>query len=164
GQIYPELHRLVANGLAVSRGGTKSTRRTRIVYAITSKGRKEFREWLVLPAAPQPVRNELLLKLYFGWELDLAAADVQIAAFEQSLRTLGSKYEEARREIAQDEETDLKRLSAELSLDLGQRLLDARLAWCEAARRRLAKRPGKAHSAPPSTATSKPRVTKRPNP
>lgn len=164
GQIYPELHRLVADRLAVSRGGTQRAGRTRIVYSLTAAGRKTFRQWLTQPAEPQPVRNELLLKLFFGWELELAAAGEQIARFEQQLRRLNEVYEQARREIAADNDvSDTQRFCWELSLDLGQRVLDARLAWCLASRQKLDQRPGRqAPAAGSASPAAKPR--KRPAP
>lgn len=150
GQIYPELHRLVEAGWAVSRGGARPGKRTRIVYSITAAGRSAFREWVSQPAEPQPVRNELLLKLFFGWELELSAAEGQLARFEQSLERLAARYDEIRQSIATDELSDDKRLAWELSLDLGQRLLEARRAWCQASRRRLAERQAGAKAKPKS--------------
>lgn len=65
GQIYPILHRLVDLGLArpaeAPVGG-----RGRQRFAITPQGRRELRRWLEAPTEAVPVRNETLLKLFFG--------------------------------------------------------------------------------------------------
>ena len=64
GQIYPSLRDLAAEGLIRPRPGT--TGRERRVYEITAKGRRALLAWRAEPPRPAPVRNELLLKLFFG--------------------------------------------------------------------------------------------------
>ena len=65
GQIYPALRRLTAERL-VERRTERTGARSRHVYCITPRGRTELRKWLVEPVRPEPVRRELLLKLFFG--------------------------------------------------------------------------------------------------
>lgn len=65
GQIYPILQDLERRGLA--RRSTAATgARERQVYTITPGGRRELRRWLAEPTAPASVRNETLLKVFFG--------------------------------------------------------------------------------------------------
>ena len=65
GQIYPELRRLADAGLvegeAAPRGG-----RARTVYRLTKKGRRHFEQWLADPEFRVAIRDEGLLKLFFG--------------------------------------------------------------------------------------------------
>ena len=65
GQIYPILQDLGRQGLA-RRSTAAEGARERHVYAITGKGRRELRRWLAEPTAPASVRNETLLKVFFG--------------------------------------------------------------------------------------------------
>src|SRR5437867_4405478 len=65
GQIYPVLGRLCAEGL-VTRSAERNGGRRRFVYRITPRGRQALRRWLRTPPEPDPVRRELLLKLFFG--------------------------------------------------------------------------------------------------
>src|SRR5262249_14688905 len=65
GQIYPALERLQARGF-VQRDSEPAGQRRRFVYTITASGREELRAWLAAPPEPDPVRYELLLKLFFG--------------------------------------------------------------------------------------------------
>jgi len=71
GQIYPILQDLVRQGLA-QRTAAAAGGRERYVYSITPKGRRELRRWLAEPTAPATVRNETLLKLFFGSQVDAA--------------------------------------------------------------------------------------------
>ena len=65
GQIYPALRRLEAERL-VKRSTERNGARARHVYSITPRGRAELKTWLAEPVRPEPVRRELLLKLFFG--------------------------------------------------------------------------------------------------
>lgn len=64
GQIYPALRELSNEKLIRARPGTGA--RERRVYEITAKGRRALRAWQAEPPRVAPVRNELLLKLFFG--------------------------------------------------------------------------------------------------
>jgi DNA-binding PadR family transcriptional regulator len=66
GQIYPALRDLSRRGLIRVQSGASGGGRERRVYEITAKGRRALREWRADPPRPAPVRNELLLKLFFG--------------------------------------------------------------------------------------------------
>ena len=66
GQIYPILNRLAAEGFAERRRETQRGKPDRHVYSLTDKGRAELRRWLAIPARHEPVRSELLLKLFLG--------------------------------------------------------------------------------------------------
>lgn len=70
GQIYPNLKRLEAQGLIRKARTADAKGKDRIVYEITAAGRKKLQQWLARPAEPLAERNELLLKLFFGSQLD----------------------------------------------------------------------------------------------
>ena len=65
GQIYPMLRQLEREGLTKA-SSARQGGRGRTVYAITETGRAELSRWLAAPVEPRPLRNELLLKLFFG--------------------------------------------------------------------------------------------------
>src|SRR5271170_5478032 len=79
GQIYPNLRRLAAAGLAQRKSEGRKGKRDRHVYSITRKGRTQLAEWLALPAQPEVPRNEMLLKLFFGAQVapEISIAHVQ---------------------------------------------------------------------------------------
>ena len=66
-QIYPELNRLAADGLATVIEEGPRGRRT---YAITDTGRIELRRWVLDPNDEPVVRNEHVLKLFLLSTLD----------------------------------------------------------------------------------------------
>jgi PadR family transcriptional regulator AphA len=66
GQIYPALKRLEAQKLVERQRGAQNGRAGRQVFALTRAGRQELQEWVAREPQMQPIRNELLLKLFFG--------------------------------------------------------------------------------------------------
>lgn len=72
GQLYPTLKSLVDDGLAdMHAEQTEDGKPDKKVYAITAKGRQVLIDWLTRPVEKMPVlRNEILLKLFFGYEVD----------------------------------------------------------------------------------------------
>lgn len=68
GQLYPTLSKLQQEG-AVELIAGETNSRQRKVYKITSKGQHILNEWLEEPPATNIVRNEFLLKLFFGSNL-----------------------------------------------------------------------------------------------
>ena len=66
GQVYPGLKELVRDGLATVEAAGGDGRPERKLYTLTDAGLAELRRWLGKPVVPQPSRNELLLKLFFG--------------------------------------------------------------------------------------------------
>jgi PadR family transcriptional regulator AphA len=65
GQIYPELRRLEAAGLVRTRDAPRGGVRRR-VHEITADGRRVLDAWLTEPTETFELRDEGLLKLFFG--------------------------------------------------------------------------------------------------
>jgi DNA-binding PadR family transcriptional regulator len=65
GQIYPELRRLEDGGLVESRDEPRG-RVPRRVYSLTEAGRRTLDDWLAETDESYEVRDEGLLKLFFG--------------------------------------------------------------------------------------------------
>lgn len=78
GQIYPELRRLEAAGLVRARDEPYG-RRLRRVYELTPKGERELRDWLLGASDLYEVRDEALLKLFFGELLESEALTALVA-------------------------------------------------------------------------------------
>ena len=66
GAIYPNLRALHEDGFVTRSVEPGDGKPDRHVYTITEKGREELRAWISERPAPLPLRNELLLKLFFA--------------------------------------------------------------------------------------------------
>ncbi|MGA7350593.1 MAG: PadR family transcriptional regulator [Acidobacteriaceae bacterium] len=82
GQIYPNLKELARGGFVRCKTERHRGKPDRRVYSITEKGRERLREWLAVPPQPEIPRNELLLKLFFGQQVD---AEILIGYVEHTV-------------------------------------------------------------------------------
>lgn len=69
GQIYPGLAKLQKTSLIKCQKTTATGKRQRQIYAITPDGLSKLKIWLAEPAAETVMRNELKLKLFFGYQM-----------------------------------------------------------------------------------------------
>jgi DNA-binding PadR family transcriptional regulator len=104
GQIYPTLKRLAATGWITRKVERKSGKPDRQVYSISSKGREALAQWLSMPAHAEPVRNEFLLKLFFGSHLASEELIARLQEFRsrhtRSIATYNATEAQIRREHA----------------------------------------------------------------
>jgi DNA-binding PadR family transcriptional regulator len=121
GQIYPELRRLEAAGMIAGTEVTSSGRLRR-EYSLTLAGEARLRGWLEEPVEPSLwLRNEGLLRLMLvDWEdRDLARKNLQ------ELRRMSADRLEAVRALVPPRERG-RRIQ-----DLGERLLEETVRWCD---------------------------------
>ena len=135
GQLYPALHGLAAAGLIRRRPGNRGGRERR-VYEITAKGREALALWRAEPPRDAPVRNELLLKLFFG---DRSSAGQEIAWIEDlAARERGAlrEFREIRSEISRQGDHPSRPFWL-MTLSYGEHRSRAVLRWCRETREAL---------------------------
>jgi DNA-binding PadR family transcriptional regulator len=127
-QIYSVLPQLVEAGLARVRKVEQAQRPDKNVYRLTAAGRDALKAWIEeTPAPPDPDRNPLLLKVFFG---DLASPDV----LAEHIR---ARREEAERLRSFLEGVDEDELHARLTIDWGLEYARAVIRWAKHAEREL---------------------------
>ena len=137
GQIYPTLKRLEEEGLVRALKPADAGRRSRRVYRITAAGLRQLRAWLREPPQPEQVRNEILLKLYFGPQMGVETALRHVARFESNQRALLELFEHFEHELVEAAESEEQEVFWKITLSSGLHVVRARVAWCEEARTRL---------------------------
>lgn len=135
-QIYPELARLVADGLVevVAEGP-----RGRRDHAVTDPGREALRSWLMGPrAGGRTVRNEFVLRLFLLSVLDPADASLVLDDVERAVETQTTQIEAAQTEIR---EAGLpSSYGPNMAAEYGVRANRATQEWARWAREQLAQR------------------------
>jgi DNA-binding PadR family transcriptional regulator len=131
-QIYAVLPRLVESGLATSRTVAQSRRPDKNVYRITAAGRAALKAWIEeTPPPPDPDRNPLLLKIFFG---DASSPEV-LAAQVRHRRHEAERLLETLERF--DAEADPGDLYSALTRAWGHAYADAVIRWARKAERRL---------------------------
>jgi DNA-binding PadR family transcriptional regulator len=135
GQIYPTLKKLKAKGLVTMKRDARDVGPDRKVYSLTEEGQKELDRWLRQPASPHSVRDEYLLKLFFGSTeqptITLANLEKLTAELEDTIDGLGAERDLfLENEDGEDEEELLFR---ELALEWSEQYHQAKLEWAKSA-------------------------------
>jgi PadR family transcriptional regulator, regulatory protein AphA len=129
GQIYPELHRLERGGFVRVREEPRG-RRPRRVYELTRKGERALSDWLRSGVDLFELRDEGLLKLFFG---DLISEEELLAL----IRRRKEWYARSRDEfLALGAEFEIDEPSSHV-LRYGIELMEWNVAWWSDLERRL---------------------------
>jgi PadR family transcriptional regulator AphA len=137
GQIYPTLKRLAKEKL-VTRRSEQAGGRARHVYAITPAGQAALGEWLRQPATPRPPRSELLLKLFFGRQVEPVEAAAHLERFRQAQVVARAQYEVVERQLYEQHGGHPDLLYWLIALRYGQLETEAHGRWADEALQILA--------------------------
>ena len=105
GQIYPTLQKMHKDGLVSMSRQASLIGPDSKVYSITTKGRDELDNWLKEPMFEENFRSPLLLKIFFGGEMnkDIIIKDLESFLLESKERlTVMELFERNYRNIAED--------------------------------------------------------------
>jgi PadR family transcriptional regulator, regulatory protein AphA len=103
GQIYPNLKKLAAGGFVASKLERQKGKPDKRIYSITPEGRKQLAQWLEVPPQPEIPRNEMLLKLFFGAQVDPAVSIAWVERMAAIERSLVERFRQAQEEIARNQ-------------------------------------------------------------
>jgi PadR family transcriptional regulator, regulatory protein AphA len=134
GQIYPALTQCVTDGLATCKEEKAAKiKRTKKVYSITAKGKKELITWLKKTSQSALVRNEFLLKLFFGGNIETRDNLHHVVHRQKEIQLELDSYEKLREEIIREHKNSPHLKYWILTLDYGIKTSKAELAWCKEA-------------------------------
>jgi DNA-binding PadR family transcriptional regulator len=124
-QIYPELGRLLGDGLIdEAHSGPRGSR----TYAITPKGLDEIRRWLRETEPDRRVRSDAALRSFFLWVLEPDEAARRLEDERAYWRGVLEEFERIRDEPTG---TGRKARTFRIALEGGIRTVTARLEWLD---------------------------------
>jgi PadR family transcriptional regulator, regulatory protein AphA len=133
--IYPVLEDLEEQKLIVKVDVPIRSDRKRNVYTLTPAGWDILKNWLIGPSEDVQLRNELLLKLFFG---KLVSIEVNIEHLEQYKKELKNKlslFRTIEQELSAFD--SLESLYSLITLDHGIGQISTSLEWCDKAIKKL---------------------------
>ena len=132
GQIYPALNQCVVDGLATCKEEqSKKIKRIKKIYSITAKGKKELIKWLEKEPQSALVRNEFLLKLFFGGNIETRDNLHHIVHRQTEIKLELDSYEKLRENIIKEHKKSPHLKYWLMTLDYGIKTSKAELAWCK---------------------------------
>jgi DNA-binding PadR family transcriptional regulator len=126
GQIYPELGRMLEDGLIEQTGSGARNSKT---YAVTPTGLEEIRRWLRTPP-DRRVRSDAALRPFFLWLLEPEEAIEQL---ERERTYAHAVLDEYLRIQAEPTGKNRKARAFRIALEGGIRSMEARIAWLDEA-------------------------------
>jgi DNA-binding PadR family transcriptional regulator len=133
-QIYKELARLKHNDDVTHRSVEQRGRPTKKIYSLSDSGRRALLAWLRIPARPQRVKDEMMLKTFSSGLLTNEEATELIARHREIHRARLQKYQELERFLRSGPVTSNRlRLGGYLTLLRGIRHASGYIEWCDEA-------------------------------
>jgi len=125
-QIYPELGKLVADGLIAQTGDGP---RGRKVYETTPAGIEALRAWLRETPPDYSIRQEAQLRVFCLWVLPTDEALAQLARDRAEYVRHLAQIEQAMAEV--DWSANPTRRASRLSIEFGRRFYTAEIDWID---------------------------------
>jgi DNA-binding PadR family transcriptional regulator len=133
-QIYKELARLERAGDVTHRSVEQRGRPTKKIYSLSESGRGALLAWLRVPAQPQRVKDEMMLKTFSCGLLPTEEAIALICHHREIHRGRLRKYQELERFVRSGPVVSNRlRLGGYLTLLRGIRHARGYVEWCDEA-------------------------------
>jgi DNA-binding PadR family transcriptional regulator len=124
-QIYPELARLLDEGLIEQTGAGARNSKT---YAVTEAGLDEMRRWLRETTPDRRVRSDAALRGFFLWLLEPSEAEEQIVSERAYWQGV---LDEFLRIETEPTGRNKKARTLRIALEGAIRIIEARIAWLD---------------------------------
>ena len=136
-QIYRTLHKMEESGWVLSSVEHQESKPNKKVYEITSDGKEELRRWLRKPIEGEQEKNELMIKVFFGRQMERHELIDIIRELRERKMAFIARSEG---EFKQSADHFAQRLDARddvpfwlLTLDFGVRKARMIVEWCDSA-------------------------------
>jgi len=132
GQIYPILHQLEAEGFIEKGSAESAGRRKNQKYNIMPAGMAALRNWLADPVETNLVRNELLLKIFFGRHVEPKLLLKHLYEYREMIEHKMQTYRNYKQTYEEAHPTDTNALNLHFlaPLDYGIYSGQASIKWC----------------------------------
>jgi DNA-binding PadR family transcriptional regulator len=128
GQIYPTLGELERRGYVERRGSARTRSST---FSITASGTARLRDLLAQPIQPQPPRNGLMLRLFFGRQLGPEVCRSLLLEAKADAERRLAEYQAIRKELLEDQDHAEDRPYWLLTVSAGEHTARAAIAWAD---------------------------------
>lgn len=130
GSIYPILKQLLTEKLVSCELSNIESGKPKKIYCITSEGQHVLETWLVEDTLLFQNRDELLLKIFFGWNVDPQITIHRLEKYQEYIRNRLEEYKTIAKKFTEKKITRDK-LHRFLTLKAGLHYLECRLKWSE---------------------------------
>lgn len=137
GQIYPSLKTLLAEGYIEFCGSNQKDGPARKLYRTTAEGLSALQEYLQRPELSQYFRNELLVKLFFGGEVNPEVSLRHLNQFQAECQQKLALFSAFEMELDELIQADPDHLFINLSVSFGRQSMETYIRWAQDAERKI---------------------------
>lgn len=131
GHIYPLLQKMNEEELVTKEVQQTEGKPAKNIYSITEKGRDELEKWLKLPVESQPIRSELLLKVFMSKDIPVSDIIDNIVEFKERIEKKLLEFLEVKNYLNTNKDIDKKNLVLWLlTVKNGEEMMKAEIKWC----------------------------------
>lgn len=138
GQLYPALRQLTTHKVIICKKDNSSAREKKI-YHITASGLTALKKWLTEKPETFSVRNEFMLKLFFGANVASTINVEHIQAHRYQTKMMIDKLRETKKQLISQHHSSAHFPFWQMSIHYGIKLAEAKLEWCDDAIQELLK-------------------------
>lgn len=132
GQIYPNLKRLVHDGLATVYTERQEGKPDKKIYTITTNGRRQLQDWLKSPIQKLPQeKHEILLKLFFGHMVDIDANLAHVTLHQERMSDILQTYRNIEEILRKGERNNPEVAYQLITVRSGILTAEAVIEWCK---------------------------------
>ncbi len=134
--IYPVLDTLEKENLIIPLESSSSGRK-RKTYKISNEGLVALQNWLMEDVELEQVRNELLLKIFFGDLNSIGSSIKHIKTYQQQISAKRLILEQAKKNLPKEYPKDRGLPFWLMTIEFGMRRMQASMEWAEYALEKL---------------------------
>ena len=131
GQLYPALKKMVELEWVTMHVEKNEGKPDKKVYRITSKGRQSLKKWLEEPIHIPKIRHELLLKLFFGLQSDVAVNVKHVAEYKEKCLLYLEELKQVKVALVQNQKGNPASKYWLITISNGLYAIKAEIAWCD---------------------------------
>lgn len=140
GQLYPTLSQLKNEQCIAYKTPVSSGSRDKKIYCITKKGEVELKKWLMKEPETQIVRNEFMLKVFLGANVEPQITLEQVHKHLQEAKLKLANLSEKKKKLNKEYKNSSHLSYWLFTIDYGIQLLEGKITWCGNVIRTLEKR------------------------
>lgn len=135
--IYPILKQLLNEGMVTCELTNTESDKPKKVYTITREGQQALEVWLLEAPELMHSRNELMLKVFFGWNVDREVTLGHLRNYRRMVKSRLEQYKDGTKKLPATKDIANNELHQFLTLRAGIIYIEATLKWCDEAMRLL---------------------------
>ena len=136
-QIYRTLNQMEKKGWLSFKVEHQDGKPSRKIYNLTDAGKKELQKWLSTPPEFPQIKNNMLVKIFFGNRMDKKDLAINLRKWRERYITLLEKLGPELKSVAENYATKAESRDDMpywlLTADYGRRYAKMVIKWCDAA-------------------------------